>query len=364
MKLRKPLHINPQISYIFIMLVQLLLLININIPVHDPMVFLLFVLTAFSLILRLRVKLKPTYMVIDMTIVLMVSIFNPNAFVFLIIFAYYYAYNNKYIYLLPLIIIGLILNDNIYYLLLIQAVLFGAILCQWSKDSIGDKEQLDSLRKRIYELELIQAQLLMDYKDTERISRLTERQRIAEILHDTLGHELTAAHLQVKAYKTLIDNNRHEQAQKTLIKIENKIEYSLTQLKDSVKYIEPLSETGLNDLTYLINNYLYPINFTHSGPIIILKPYLWQLITMSTKEALTNITKHAQPKFIRISLDVTDYIVRLIIENDGIKVSKELVLGHGLRYMRNRLEAINGSLSVQKQEIFKLIITIPIENSR
>lgn len=36
--------------------------------------------------------------------------------------------------------------------------------------------------------------------------------------------------------------------------------------------------------------------------------------------------------------------------------------GSGLRYMRNRLEAINGSLSVQIQDTYKLIIIIPIKD--
>lgn len=82
---------------------------------------------------------------------------------------------------------------------------------------------------------------------------------------------------------------------------------------------------------------------------------------MSVKEALTNITKHALPKMINVSLEVTEYIVRIIVENDGVIDKNGKMDGNGLRYMRNRLEAVNGSLSIQKKDTFKLIITIPIE---
>ena len=85
---------------------------------------------------------------------------------------------------------------------------------------------------------------------------------------------------------------------------------------------------------------------------------------MSVKEALTNITKHAVPIHINLNLAVTDYIVKLTIENDGIRNSNDKITGNGLRYMRSRLEAINGSVSIQKQDSFKLIIIIPIENGR
>lgn len=210
-------------------------------------------------------------------------------------------------------------------------------------------------------MELIQSRLLSDYQDTETISRLTERQRIAEILHDNLGHELTAAHLSLKAYRALMDTKQFEKADITLRKSEKRLENALHQLKNSVKSIEPNIEIGLNDIVNLCNTYIYPVDFKHKGDISKLKPYIWQLTLMSIKEALTNITKHARPKTVNISLEVTEYIVRITIENDGIIDSSGKREGNGLRYMRNRLEAVNGSLSIQKQDIFKLIVIIPIE---
>lgn len=227
--------------------------------------------------------------------------------------------------------------------------------------------------------------MLADYQDTETISRLTERQRIAEILHDNLGHELTAAHLSLRAYQTLIENNKPDQAQEALRKAEGKVGNTLNQLKDSIRYIKPAQDTGFSDLTCLIDNYIYPIHFTHSGQVLNLKQYIWQIILKSVKEALTNITKHAHPKMINIAFEVTDYIVRLVIENDGLGAGSGAgagsglglgsgpgsaavaagggaeMSGHGLRYMRSRLEAINGSLSIQRRDTFKLIIIIPIE---
>ncbi|WP_313339657.1 histidine kinase [Sedimentibacter sp.] len=361
---KKPSNVNPQELYLIIMIMQFFILLNIIIPVSGPMVFLLFIFTVFSMILRWRFDLNPKYMLIDEGIIILISILYPSAHLFLFIFAYYFAYKNKFIYMIPIIITGFVFNYQTLYLLLMQAIIFGTILYLWSRDNAYNINLTDNLRRRIYELEQVQSHLLSDYQDTERISRLTERQRIAEILHDSLGHELTAAHLSIKAYKALIDNNKQEQAQNTLKKVEKKIEHSLKQLKDSVKYIEPYQEHGFSDLTYLIEKYTYHIDFTHSGDILKLKPYIWQLILISVKEALTNITKHATPEHITLKLAVTDYIVKLVIENDGIKDNSDKISGNGLRYMRSRLEAINGSLSIQKQDGFKLIIIIPIENGR
>jgi len=381
---RKPLKVDPHSAYVATLLLQFLVLLSVIIPVSDPMVFLLFLFTTVGMALRLKFHIKPAYMLIDVAVTASISFFYPPAYLCLFIYAYYFAYHNKLAYLAPLILMGILINDRTFYLALLQAVLLGAVLYQWLKDSTYYIGLDNSQRRHIYELESVQAQLLADYQDTETISRLTERQRIAEILHDNLGHELTAAHLSLRAYQTLIENNKPDQAQKALQKAEDKVGNALNQLKDSIRYIEPAQDTGFNDLTGLIDNYIYPINFTHSGPVLNLKPYIWQLILKSVKEALTNITKHAHPKTINITFEVTDYIVRLVIENDGLGTGARSgagagagagaglvaaggwgdveVSGHGLRYMRSRLEAINGSLSVQRRDTFKLIIIIPIES--
>ncbi len=365
--IKKPFKIRPEILYLIIMLIQLLVLLVILLPFFDQTVFLLYLIIVFSIVLRWRTPIKPVYMLVDQLIFILLSLFYPITALYLFIFAYYFSHKNKLLYLIPLIFVGAIIpTGTTYYILIIQAILFGMILHHWENESNTSKDTIDHLRQHIYDLESIQARLLSDYKDTEKISRLTERQRIAEILHDNLGHELTAAHLSLKAYKTLLDSDQFKKAEETLNKAEERLENGLEQLKDSVNHIEPVYETGLDKLNHLCENFIHPIEFKHSGDFINLKPYIWQLILITVKEALTNITKHAKPSMVNISLEITDYIVRLVIENDGFKnncdiIQKDVIKGNGLRYMRKRLEAINGSLSIQIQDTYKLIIIIPMQ---
>lgn len=366
---KKPFKIRPETIYLIIMLIQLLVLFLILLPVFNPTVFLLYLIIVFSIVLRWRIAIKPAYMLIDEIIFILISLFYPTAVFYLFIFAYYFSYKNKLFYIIPLIFLGVIIpTGTTYYILLLQAILFGIILYYWEKESNTSKETIDHLRQHIYDLESVQARLLSDYQDTEKISRLTERQRIAEILHDNLGHELTAAHLSIKAYKTLLASNHGIEADLILDKAEKRLENALEELKDTVKSIEPNYETGLDNLNHLCENFIYPVDFKHSGELFKLKPYIWQLILMTVKEALTNITKHAKPNMVNITLEVTDYIVRLVVENDGLKnnrdIHKNAIRGNGLRYIRKRLEAINGSLSIQKGDTFKLIIIIPIQSGR
>jgi signal transduction histidine kinase len=356
---KKACSLQPKALYLLILSCQFLILLLLLVPIFDSTLFLLFLFISFSLVLRWRIHMNPIYMLVDQTFFIVLSFFYPIAALYLFIMAYYFSYKNKLIYIIPTLIIGVIVNsDMLFYILVLQAVLFGTLIYYWEKERQLNNETNDHLRQHIYELESMQTQLLSDYQDTERLSRLTERKRIAEVLHDSLGHELTAAHLSLKAYQTLLASNQLKLAEVTLNKSVLRLENAIEQLKDSVKQIEPHYEMNLTHLKHLCENFIYPVQLDHTGDVT-LEPYIWQLILMSVKEALTNITKHAKPDLVQITFDVTDYIVRLVIENDGIYQHINHIKGNGLRYMRNRLEAVNGSLSIQNQATFKLIMIIP-----
>lgn len=355
---------NPETVTMGVLIVQFFVIFLLMMPVHHPLIIFIFIFTIFSILLRWRIELKPIFLLIDTAIVMLLAYFYPVTSLCLTVFAFYFTFKNQWAYVGLFVFYGLFLSNSQYWLLLLLSSLLGIVLYYWSKEHHSRNEETDRLRKRIYELEHVQSQLLADYQDTEKISRLTERQKIAEHLHDNLGHELTGAHLSLKAYKTLMKQEKGEQAEKLLEKIEEKIHSSLAQLKETVKHIEPVQEIGFQDLTKMIEEFHYPIQFRHSGPIRNIQPFMWQLLLMSTKEALTNITKHARPKNIRINLEVTPYIVRMTIENDGIHDTNKRIGGNGIRYMRSRLEAIHGSLTIQRKDTFKLMITIPFDESR
>lgn len=356
-------HLTPQGMTLVATIFEFIVLLYVLIPVYQTTVFLLLLLLLLSLVIRWRIKIDPHFMLIDQTFFMIVVFFNPSFLGFLFIFAFYYAYVNRLYLSLPILGLFVFLTKSPFdYIQFLQATLIGFLLYHWEKEHQKNEMTNDHFRRRIYELESNQAQLLADVQATERISQLNERQRIAEILHDSLGHELTAAHLSLIAYKTLRDNGLVERAEKTLTKTKKRLEGALIELKETVKRIEPTEPYGLSNLNTLLTNFVYPVDFSHEGDLTRIKSYMWQLILMTIKEGLTNITKHAQPKGVHVSIEVTDYIVRLVIENDGVQMTKKTSSGNGLRYIRQRLEAVNGSLSVQKGEIFKLIIIIPLNN--
>ena len=237
----------------------------------------------------------------------------------------------------------------------------------WCRESRRLYEEGDTLRQKLYRMEQTELQLLSEYQSTVRLSRLKERQRLAEQLHDNLGHELTAAHLAVKAIGTLLQLGESAKAGRAQEKAAERLAAALQQLKKAVSRLEPEAETGLKTLTGLFDNFVYPVDLEQLGDPSDLQAYHIQLLHAAVKEALTNIAKHAVPRRVRAVLDTSGSIIKIMIENDGIQTGSTERTGNGLRYMRKRLEAVHGSLSANLSTnlsgtFFRIIIILPKES--
>ena len=63
-------------------------------------------------------------------------------------------------------------------------------------------------------------------------------------------------------------------------------------------------------------------------------------------EAVTNATKHAQASAVQLDVEQADGVLRLCVRDDGIG-GADLARGSGLIGLKDRVEAIGGTLSLQ-----------------
>jgi signal transduction histidine kinase len=71
------------------------------------------------------------------------------------------------------------------------------------------------------------------------------------------------------------------------------------------------------------------------------------------QEAVSNALKHAQARVIELEISFEDSCVRLVIRDDGrgFEPAAERAEGHfGLRGMKERVEQMNGELSIRRGE--------------
>ena len=199
----------------------------------------------------------------------------------------------------------------------------------------------------------------------ERISELIifeERQRIARDLHDTLGQKLSLIGLKSDLAGKLITLNPAA-AEKELHDIR---QTASTALKEVRELVSDMRATKLEDELQRIQQILKAaeMDLTIEGTPVFSKmpPIVENVLSMCLKEAVTNVVKHSYGKTCRISFAQTknDFIIE--VEDDGIGIIRggESMPGNGLQGMRERLEFINGSLSIKGGSGTKLIIKVPV----
>jgi signal transduction histidine kinase len=68
------------------------------------------------------------------------------------------------------------------------------------------------------------------------------------------------------------------------------------------------------------------------------------------QEALTNVARHAKANQVYVSVRLVDNMIHLIVQDDGIGIGdvqkKGYLNSHGLKIMRERVEAFGGSLNL------------------
>jgi signal transduction histidine kinase len=90
--------------------------------------------------------------------------------------------------------------------------------------------------------------------------------------------------------------------------------------------------------------------------------HAWSVLEPCLKEALTNGARHLGSDGIDVSLDVGPSIVRLSVHNGGRAVPRVGGGGGiGLRNLRQRAQAVGGSVNVDTAAGFRLVCVLPLD---
>jgi signal transduction histidine kinase len=124
------------------------------------------------------------------------------------------------------------------------------------------------------------------------------------------------------------------------------IEQGLAELRDLAHGIYPaaLSAGGLAPaLSTLAARSPLPVDLRVAHDRV--PPAVETAIYFTVAEALTNVTKHAQATHATVTIDIADGVIAAEIADDGIG-GADATAGSGLRGLADRLEALEGTLTV------------------
>jgi signal transduction histidine kinase len=207
----------------------------------------------------------------------------------------------------------------------------------------------------ILELETAKRELELAGQRDAELAVLRERERLARDLHDSLGHSLATLTVQLEAAQRLLATDV-TRAVPLLAEMQKLTRASMEDLRRALANLrapglgdrslgkalrdlcdEVTRRSGVNIEQQLADG------VDHLSPVV--AEGLWRV----AQEALTNVEKHAQARYVRVDLSFQPKEVLLRVSDDGagLPPGAEGKPGHyGVRGMRERVEGLGGTFTV------------------
>jgi len=226
--------------------------------------------------------------------------------------------------------------------------------------------------ERTHELKITMLKL---NDETRNAATLTERDRLAGEIHDSLQQGLSGLMLQLDA--TLKLPVIAADVRSRLNVARNMVSFTRHEVQHAVWDMEsPLLEgtelgEALRKIAALIGTGTTKIEIAVSGDAAPLPTAIQHHLLRIAQEAITNAVRHAGPTTITVRLEYQHRAVRLSVEDDGVGFNPDEVLansvGHfGLRGLRGRAAKIGGELRIEsfpgKGTRIEIIAPLPDES--
>lgn len=282
-------------------------------------------------------------------------------------------YNDLFIFYLPVILYNMYIDLNTYTVLILPiiftrfainnlalsiiSIYLAAMAKKYNMLLEENKIVRDELKEDTLTLEKYNRQLRIDREKNIHIAILTERNRIARRLHDSIGHAISSSILQVEALKIVSnDENFVEELtilQNTLSSGMDDIRRSIHNLYNESLDLEREVERLCSGMPSIEVRLLYRIDHNLSYDL------KFDILSV-VKEAMTNCVKHSNATRLKISLIEHPKFYSIVIEDNGSKVPHDPMTtrGIGLSSMSEIAGKYNGFLNYKFDNGFKVHLTL------
>ncbi len=192
--------------------------------------------------------------------------------------------------------------------------------------------------------------------EIEHLAKVAERERIARDLHDLLGHTLSLITLKAELARKLVDRDP-QRAKEEMLDVEHTSRAALADVREA---ISGYRAEGLAVELARARKTLETAGVAVESDVAALPLSGAQetVLALALREAVTNVVRHAQAQQCRVRLQRDDNLCTLEIADNGR--GADAPEGNGLRGMRERLEALGGSLQCQTAAGTRLVIQLPL----
>jgi signal transduction histidine kinase len=316
-------------------------------------------------------KIKKLFLILSVVSLILGYIFCSSLFLFFIPLNMFEIVEEK---IKPLFTVGimflsvLIVNKHIYTeygVIMLFSFLIYKLVLKNDRKILKLAKNYEKVKDANYSL-MLKAENDIQYREQIKYtSQIEERNKIAQEIHDKLGHSISGSIMQLEAAKLLMDKDK----EKSEAIIENTIQVlrnGMEDIRSTLKNIKPPAEQlGINKVKLLIEEFKKNNNINttifYTGNMECISFEQWKVIYENIGEALTNTIKYAKAKNVKVKIDVLNKLIKTEIKDDG-KGCESIVKSIGLSGIEERTANINGKVIVDGSDGFSVIILLPLKN--
>ncbi len=200
------------------------------------------------------------------------------------------------------------------------------------------------------------AKLRMAHEEIEHLAKVAERERIARDLHDVLGHTLSLIIVKSTLAGKLLEKYP-QKARSEIADIEKVSREAMAEIRNTLR---GYSTYKLSEEIGRAKSALHSAGVTMESDAaeISMTPAQESVVALIMREAVTNVVRHAEAHTCRLRIAPNDGSCVLEIADDGRGGFQSE--GNGLRGMRERIEALGGTVVRDTSAGTKLIFEFPL----
>jgi len=318
------------------------------------------ILNAVRFIPRIRLRYAlvalfvATYMLSDYSIVSMrFPVFSINAYMD------YYRDSQRFLfYGIQNLLISL--NEILFILFMVMEIQ------SWVEESIRTRDLNRRLLKTTEELQLSNVRLEEYARRSEQTAKIKERNRLAREIHDIVGHSLMGIHIGLKACLEIFARDPGR-VRSQLEKITALAHSGVEDIRRSVHQLKLDQDEGgsfLGSLDALVQGIREctgaDVTVAVLGTPYPLAPLVEEALYRAAQEGLTNAVRHGEALRVELEIQFRELSVELAVRDDG-KSCSSITEGFGLQHMRERCEALGGTVRFSGLPGgFLVLLTIPV----
>jgi len=226
---------------------------------------------------------------------------------------------------------------------------------KWRKQESAIIERGHAERSQRLKLEAQINQSARENTNAARLAEMNERARIAQSIHDHVGHEMHGALIALQTAKKLYEKE-DLRAGELITQSLQRLEVASATLRETVHNLRPAYIIGSDTLDEICKAFTFcAVKFTKSGDLTGVTH--WEMLAANLKELLTNTTKHSDATEVIVKLDGNAKYVRLTVKDNG-SLKKNKSFGLGLSGMKERVRMAGGTLTVNDAEGFQVMCVL------